>query len=167
MDQSHCCPFPTVEILLAPTIPSIVRRHSIQSPHFSFPPLSTLFSVFTSIHFTMKRKGRKGTSFIFVFLYNFMVIKFNFMWKNEDREIGLPGYLFQQKTWARQFPVKIQAERAEKRKRPSVCGPTPRGRGCKGSRACRGWVLTPDPELPVTSPKEIENGHIIWNWQYF
>lgn len=168
MGQSHCCSSPAVEFLLTATIPSMVRRHSIQPPHTSFSPLSTLFSVFISIQFTMKTTTKKkATSFvlIFLFLYNFMVIKFNLMWKNEDRETGLPAYLFQQKTRTRQFPVKIQAERAGKRKRPSVCGPTPEGRDYKGSRACWGWVLTTGPGLPPTSPKDTENGLSIWNWQ--
>lgn len=135
--------------------------------YFFFSSKHFVFCVhFHSIHNENNNK-KKATSFvlIFLFLYNFMVIKFNLMWKNEDRETGLPAYLFQQKTRTRQFPVKIQAERVGKRKRPSVCGPTPEGRDYMGSRACWGWVLTTGPGLPPTSPKDTENGLSIRNWQ--
>lgn len=158
--QSHCCPSPAVEFLLTPTIPSTVRRHSIQLLHFPFSPLSALFSVFISTQFTMEKDGGGTASFICIFLllYNFMVFRFNLMWKNEDGEIGLSANWLWQKTRAGQFPVKIQAERMRKRKTPSVCSPSPKGRDC---REC---ALTTDPELPPTSPKQTANGHIIWNW---
>lgn len=41
---------------------------SIQPPHFSFSPLSTLFSVFISIQFTVKQ-GKKKQQVIFWFSY--------------------------------------------------------------------------------------------------
>lgn len=130
------------------------------TPTFSFFP-SKRFVFCVHFHSIHNGKGWGGTaSFICIFLllYNFMVFRFNLMWKNEDREIGLSANWLWQKTRTGQFPVKIQAERMRKRKTPSVCSPSPKGRDC---REC---ALTTDPELPPTSPKQTANGHIIWNW---